>query len=150
MININVGHNFNLDQEQFNYNQHIQLLHNQHLSLMNNEDTGNDTDIIDESDSDLEPSLNKVSTENSGLSDDDEEELSGLKYSNANILIKQQHFYQQQQQQHLLQFDMYNINNSNSNNQENEPFKPMLSLSHDKQNRAKSKTNKIKSNKNKC
>ena len=138
IININAGvHNFEMDAEPSHQN------HHRFGIIKNNEE--NDTDIIDESDSDLELSLNKVSAGNSGLSDEEneEEELASLKYKNANILIKQQHFYQQQQQQHLRnQYNFYN------NNQENEPIRSNSPSSQTRQPQATSRQIRHKGGKN--
>ena len=111
----------------------------------NNNEDENDTDILDESDSDLEPNLNKISTGNSGISDEDDD--TSLGFNNSSILInqQQQHYYQQQQQKHQHLFQQYNI----YNDQENDPLKAPLNSKHPKQNRHKNvKVNKIKTNRN--
>ena len=116
-INASVNNIINIDQE------------NRHLINNNNNEDENDTDILDESDSDLETNLNKISTGNSGISDEDEE--SSLGFNNSSILInqqqQQQQFYQQQQQQQI--FQQYKI----YNDQENDPLKS--ALKQPKQNR---------------
>ena len=132
-INASVNNIINIDQE------------NRHLINNNNNEDENDTDILDESDSDLETNLNKISTGNSGISDEDEE--SSLGFNNSSILInqqqQQQRFYQQQQQQQQQIFQQYNI----YNDQENDPIKS--ALKQPKQNRHKNvKVNKVKTNRN--
>jgi hypothetical protein len=143
IVNINTENRIdNINNEPQHSHHHL----HQHLNVTNdsnNNDEENDTDILDESDSDLEPSLNKISTGNSGISDEENEtDETRLNFHNSNILINHR-YYQQQQQQHL--FQQYNT----YNDQENDPHKPVLNSKQPKPNRHKNiKVNKVKTSRN--
>jgi hypothetical protein len=140
IVNINTANRIdNINNEPQHSHQHLNVTNDS-----NNNDEENDTDILDESDSDLEPGLNKISTGNSGISDEENEthDETRLNFHNSNILINHR-YYQQQQQQHL--FQQYNT----YNDQENDPHKPILNSKQPKQNRHKNiKVNKVKTNRN--